>query len=174
MELPDEIAQAIGIQGLGNAASVMSRPAEEFGNDTSLEAAWAVKASEHADIYFNIVCSVDPKVLKLTPHDDEIYKQCRQQFPDLPVQKLNEDLIKSEPEKVKWRKFCMAFEGEVEDFSFATLLRLDAGEEYSQANTLVVPRVQFYAIELARNREGHNDGLRSRFKPQPRGKTGAR
>ena len=58
----------------------------------------------------------------------------------------------------------------MEDFSFATLLRLESGDEYSQSNTVVVPRVQFYAIELARNREGHNDQLKSKFKPQPRNK----
>ena len=35
MSIPDEIAQVLGVQGLGNAASVLSRPAEEFGNDVS-------------------------------------------------------------------------------------------------------------------------------------------
>ena len=59
----------------------------------------------------------------------------------------------------------------MEDFSFATLMRLDSSDEYSQNNTVVVPRVQFYAIELARNREGHNDSLKDKFKPQPRSKT---
>ncbi|XP_037092096.1 protein PBDC1-like [Pollicipes pollicipes] len=170
MALPDEIAQAIGIQGLGNAASVLSRPADEFGNDASLEAAWAVKASEHADVYFNIICSVDPKLLRLTPHDDEIYKRFREQFPELPVQKLTTDQIKNEEAKKEWRAFCNSFEGKVEDFSFATLLRLDSGDEYSQDNTEVVPRVQFYAVELARNREGHNDSVKLKFKPQPRAK----
>ncbi|XP_043222723.1 protein PBDC1-like [Amphibalanus amphitrite] len=170
MALPDEIAQAIGIQGMGNAASVLSRPAEEFGNDASLEAAWAVKASEHADVYFNIVCSVSPRLLRLTPHDEEIYTLFRKQFPDLTVQLLTEDLIKNEEAKKEWREFCNTFEGKVEDFSFATLLRLDSGDEYSQSNTVVVPRVQFYAIELARNREGHNDQLKDKFKPQPRTK----
>ena len=30
-------------------------------------------------------------------------------------------------------------------------------------------KIQFYAIELARNREGHNDKIRGKFKPKVRG-----
>lgn len=33
---------------------VLSRPAEEFGNDETLERLWAAKAMEHSDIYFNV------------------------------------------------------------------------------------------------------------------------
>lgn len=33
---------------------VLSRPAEEFGNDETLEHLWAAKAMEHSDIYFNV------------------------------------------------------------------------------------------------------------------------
>lgn len=33
---------------------MLSRPAEEFGNDPSLETMWAIKAYEHAEIYFNV------------------------------------------------------------------------------------------------------------------------
>jgi len=29
-----------------------------------------------------------------------------------------------------------------------------------------VPRVQFFAIEIARNREGHNEAFRQKFKQQ--------
>lgn len=51
----------------------------------------------------------------------------------------------------------------VEDHSFGTLLRLDCREDYSEANSTLVPRIQFYAIELARNREGHNNCIREKF-----------
>ena len=47
----------------------------------------------------------------------------------------------------------------VNDFNFATLMRLDASGDYSEANTIVVPRAQFIAIEIARNREGFNVNL---------------
>jgi hypothetical protein len=41
------------------------------------------------------LCSVDPKLLKLTPHDDNIYKTFREEFPDLKVDVLDEDGLKS-------------------------------------------------------------------------------
>lgn len=33
---------------------VLQRPAEEFDNDTVVEELWAMKAIEHAEIYFNV------------------------------------------------------------------------------------------------------------------------
>lgn len=146
-------------------SNVLSRPAEEFENDPSVEAMWAMKAMEHADVYFNILCSVDPKLLKLTPHDDQIYKAFRDTFPDLKVDKINEDELKSPEGKQKWRPFCEQFKDVVEDYSFGTLLRADCNEEYLQENTILTTRIQFYAIELARNREGLNDGIRGKYKP---------
>lgn len=46
-----------------------------------------------------------------------------------------------------------------EDFNFATLMRLNSHSDYKEENTIVVPRAQFLAIEVARNREGHNTDL---------------
>lgn len=56
----------------------------------------------------------------------------------------------------------------MDDFSFATLLRLDAGGDYSEENSIIVTKVQFYAVELARNREGNNSEIKGKFKPTPR------
>lgn len=64
----------------------------------------------------------------------------------------------------------MKFEKEVEDYSFATLVRLDPSEEYSEPNTILVTRIQFFCIEITRNREGQNDSIRTKFKPKPRAK----
>ena len=77
--------------------------------------------------------------------------------------------LKSTESKAKWREFCEAFK-HVEDYNFATLLRLDASLDYEENNTVIATKVQFYAIELARNREGHNDQIRKNFKPKPRKK----
>lgn len=41
-------------QALKYFQDVLSRPAEEFGNDETLEHLWAAKAMEHSDIYFNV------------------------------------------------------------------------------------------------------------------------
>ncbi|KAL1122890.1 hypothetical protein AAG570_003216 [Ranatra chinensis] len=114
---------------------------------------------------FQILCSVDPRILRLTPHDDLIYKTFREHFPDMKVAVLNEDEIKSPEGKVKWREFCEKFKSVVEDYSFGTLIRSDVDTEYSESNSILVTRIQFYAIELARNREGCNDHVRSKFKP---------
>ena len=42
---------------------------------------------------------MDPSILKLTPMDEEIYKQFREDFKDLKVDVLQEDDIKSEANK---------------------------------------------------------------------------
>lgn len=158
------VSNELGADGLIAGANVLNRPAEEFDNDPSVEALWAMKALEHAEVYFNILCSVDPKLLKLTPHDDNIYKTFREEFPDLKVDVLDEDGLKSFEAKQKWRPFCEKFKDVVEDYSFGTLLRLDHTGEYSEHNSILVTRIQFYAIELSRNREGLNDCIRSKFK----------
>ncbi|XP_012283541.1 protein PBDC1 [Orussus abietinus] len=147
-------------------SSVLSRPAEEFENDQTVEAMWAMKAWEHAEIYFNILCSVDPKLLRLSPHDDQIYKLFREVFPDLAVDVIKEDELKSNEGKHKWRPFCEQFKGIVEDYSFGTLLRADCKGDYSEQNSILTTRIQFYAIELARNREGLNDCIRDLYKPR--------
>lgn len=110
---------------------------------------------------FQILCSVDPKYLKLTPLDDIIYKVFREDFPNLKVNIIDENELKSEKGKAKWRPFCEKFKKCVEDYSFGTLLRSDASKDYTETNTILVTRIQFYAIELARNREGINDNLRN-------------
>lgn len=148
------------------SSSLLSRPAEEFDNDSSVEAMWAVKAIEHAEVYFNILCSVDPKLLRLTPHDNQIYKAFKDTFPDIEVDKIDEDKLKSSEGKAKWRPFCEQFKDVVEDYNFGTLLRADCTGDYSEENSIFTTRIQFYAIELARNREGFNDGVREKYKPK--------
>uniref|UniRef100_A0A8D8UN51 Protein PBDC1 n=1 Tax=Cacopsylla melanoneura TaxID=428564 RepID=A0A8D8UN51_9HEMI len=160
-----QISPNVGAGELVAGASVLSRPADEFVNDPSLEAVWVSKAVDHAEVYFNILCSVDPKILRLTAHDDFILKTFREQFPDMKVDVLIEDEMKSPEGKVKWREFCEKFKDVVEDYNFGTLLRLDSKGEYSEENTMLSTRIQFYAIELARNKEGLNDSIRNNFKP---------
>ncbi|ODM98768.1 Protein PBDC1 [Orchesella cincta] len=142
------------------AASYLTRPAEEYVNDANVETMWAVKAGEDAEIHFNLLCSADPKLLKLGEEDDRIYSKFREQFPNFQVDIVDVDSLKSKEAKEKWRKFCEELK-DVEDFSFGTLLRLKAQEEYSEENTILVTRIQFLAIEIARNREGANDAVYS-------------
>lgn len=106
-------------------------------------------------------------MLKLTPVDDTIYKIFREEFPTLDVRIINEDELKCTKGKAKWRPFCERFKKVVEDYSYGTLLRADASKDYTQENSMLVTRIQFYAIELARNREGINDDIRWKFRPKP-------
>lgn len=45
----------------------------------------------------------------------------------------------------------------MESYNFGTLIRKNAHEDYNEKNSFIVIRIQFYAIELARNKEGLND-----------------
>jgi len=126
---------------------------------------------EHADVYWNLLCAVDPALLKLSgsrESDDTIYKDFKESFPGLTVVKFVEDDLKSDKAKVAWREFCERYK-EMEDYNQGTLLRLDSGQEYSEANTTISVKIQFWAVEIARNREGHNSHVRKNFKPVPRG-----
>lgn len=117
-----------------------------------------------SNVILQILCSVDPKLLHLTPFDDTIYKIFREEFPKLDVKVIDENEMKSDDGKTKWRPYCERFKNLIEDYSYGTLLRSDATKDYSEQNSMLVTRIQFYAIELARNKEGINDIIRDKFK----------
>ncbi|XP_068190316.1 protein PBDC1 [Antennarius striatus] len=148
---------SLGPQGAAAAAHALSLPGEAYGNDSRVEVMWAMKAYNHAEVYFNLISSVDPKFLKLTKMDDKIYESFREVFKDLDIRLLREDDLKSDKAKEVWRPFCNQFEGLVEDFNYGTLLRLDCEKDYSEKNTIFATRIQFFAVEIARNREGYNN-----------------
>uniref|UniRef100_A0A4W5ML21 Polysaccharide biosynthesis domain containing 1 n=1 Tax=Hucho hucho TaxID=62062 RepID=A0A4W5ML21_9TELE len=147
---------SLGVEGATAAAHALSLPAEAYGNDPQLEVMWAMKAYNHAEIYFNLISSVDPSNLKLTKVDDRIYTSFRESFSDLNIKNLDPDMLKTADAKEKWRPFCNQFDGVVEDFNYGTLLRLDCEKDYTEENTIFATRIQFFAIEIARNREGFN------------------
>ncbi|ESO98343.1 hypothetical protein LOTGIDRAFT_114503, partial [Lottia gigantea] len=124
-----------------------------------VELQWAIQASNHAETYFNIITAVDPTTLKLTKYDDEIYKKFKDEFPDFKIDVIDTEQLKSPEAKLKWRPFCEEFK-EVEDYNYGSLLRLDATKDYSESNSIFALRIQFLAIEIARNREGLNSNLR--------------
>lgn len=113
-----------------------------------------------------LLCSVDPKLLKLTPYDDQIYHTFREDFPNFNVGKINENELKNPSAKHKWRTFIEKF-NKLEDYSYGTLMRADASQDFGEHNSILVLRIQFWAIEIARNREGFNDKIRYTYKPQP-------
>ncbi|EEB95228.1 hypothetical protein MPER_05836, partial [Moniliophthora perniciosa FA553] len=106
---------------------------------------------------------VPPKELKLTKIDDEIYEDTMATFPELAepphdnLTKLDEDWMKSPDGKERWRQFINRYETKIQDYNFGSLIRTDARAEYGERNTIFVTRIQFYAIEISRNRLGLND-----------------
>eukprot|EP00092_Neocalanus_flemingeri_P037837 GFUD01041187.1.p1 GENE.GFUD01041187.1~~GFUD01041187.1.p1 ORF type:complete len:205 (-),score=73.66 GFUD01041187.1:137-751(-) len=162
--------QGVGAEGLLAAQSVLGAPSDMVGNDGRVEELWAMKAIEHAEVYFNLLCSVEPARLKLSGSqelDDQIYKDFKESFPDLNIAKLTEEDIKNAEAKVAWREFSNRYK-HVEDFSLGSLVRMDSSKDYSEENTMLSIKIQFFAIEIARNRDGLNDSLRGNFKPTPR------
>lgn len=128
-------------------------------NHPDIEKQWAVKAMHQAETYFKLLQAVDPRKVKLTRLDDEIYNHFRSEFPDLDLKelKVNQD-FKSEAAKEKWRQFLLKYE-KVADYNFGTLLRIKYDDDYTEENSFFVTRMQFYAIEIARNREGVQFGI---------------
>ncbi|KAG8216230.1 polysaccharide biosynthesis-domain-containing protein [Butyriboletus roseoflavus] len=132
-------------------------------NLIEIEKQFAVKAVEHAQTYWNLLEKIPPRELKLSKLDDEIFEHTVTTFPEFNAEghekllKLDEDWLKSGEGKKKWRDFINQYETKVKDFNFGSLIRTDATKEYSETNTIFVTRMQFYAIEIARNRLGLND-----------------
>eukprot|EP00088_Acartia_fossae_P018401 TRINITY_DN20633_c0_g1_i1.p1 TRINITY_DN20633_c0_g1~~TRINITY_DN20633_c0_g1_i1.p1 ORF type:complete len:209 (+),score=31.82 TRINITY_DN20633_c0_g1_i1:28-654(+) len=160
----------VGAEGLLAAQSVLAGEPDSYGNDSRVEQLWAMKAMDHAEVYFNLLCSVEPSRLKLTGNledDDVLYNEFRSTFPNLDIGKLKESDLKSEANKEIWRTFSENHK-HIEDYSLGSLLRLDSSLDYSEENTIIAVKVQFLAIEIARNREGFNNEIRGKYKATPR------
>ena len=136
--------------------------AENADNLEEIEMQFAVKAVQQAETYWSLLEKIFGSKLKLTKHDDDIFNQLLEDFPEFKepsnVAVIREEDMKSTSGKARWRAFCEKF-NEIEDYNFGTLLRLKANEEYSQDGTMFAVRIQFYAIEIARNRYGLNDWI---------------
>ncbi|CAL2027476.1 hypothetical protein CAEBREN_10241 [Caenorhabditis brenneri] len=129
----------------------------KYVNDESIEMAWAMKAGERAEVHMNLIMRCDTKVLRLNKHQDLILTAFRKSFPDLDVVEVTTSLLKDNGAKEIWREFCEQFKETVDDYSMGTLMRCHAAKAYSPDNTVVVPRIIYLAIEMARNVEGVNE-----------------
>ncbi|KAJ9150441.1 hypothetical protein NKR23_g3740 [Pleurostoma richardsiae] len=134
--------------------------AEEADNLEDIEKQFAVKAVQQMQTYWAILEKVKGSSLRLTKMDDDIYDHLMRDFPDFdPAEPIDEEKMKSKEGKKRWREFMMAYEKKIEDYNFGTLVRKSPKDEYDQHTTIFVPRMQFYAIEIARNRKGLNDWI---------------
>ncbi|KAE8147971.1 putative polysaccharide biosynthesis protein [Aspergillus avenaceus] len=140
----------------------MSKPfdPETAENFEDMEKQFAVKAVEHLMTYWSILEKVPGSQLRLTKMDNEILESFKNEFPDFdPAEPLNEDQMKSKAGKEKWRNWVNQYEKTIDDFNFGTMLRTSPKVEYDQDTTIFAVRMQFYAVEIARNRAGLNDWI---------------
>ncbi|KAL5362076.1 putative polysaccharide biosynthesis protein [Aspergillus floccosus] len=140
----------------------MSKPfdPETAENLEDMEKQFAVKAVEHLMTYWSILEKVPGSKLRLTKMDDEIHEHFMKEFPDFdPAATIDEDQMKSKEGKEKWRNWINQYEGKINDFNFGTMLRSSPKVEYDKDTTIFAMRMQFYAIEIARNRAGLNDWI---------------
>ncbi|EIW71163.1 hypothetical protein TREMEDRAFT_27063 [Tremella mesenterica DSM 1558] len=136
---------------------------ETAGNAAEIEQQFAVKTVEHLETYEKLITSLPPNKLKLTPIDDEIHEHFLTHFPEYKwedaLRNLDEDEMKSSHGKEKWRHFIQVYEKKLKDYNFGTLVRKDSEKLYSEENSILVTRIQFFAIEISRNRAGLNDKI---------------
>ncbi|KAL3421355.1 PBDC1-like protein [Phlyctema vagabunda] len=133
---------------------------DEADNLEDIEKQFAVKAVQHMSTYWAILEKVRGSQLRLTKIDDEILEHLKADFPEFdPAATINEDEMKNKAGKERWRKFMMAYEKKVDDYNFGTIVRTNPKFDYGNEETIFVPRMQFYAIEIARNRLGLNDWI---------------
>lgn len=110
--------------------------------------------------YWSILEKLPGSKLRLTKIDDEILEHFNREFPDFDLKAtINEDDMKSKAGKEKWRNFINEYEKKIEDYNFGAMLRANPATEYGEKETIFAVRMQFYAIEIARNRAGLNDWI---------------
>lgn len=112
--LPSTSAEDYGNDVKQKEMNFFSPNRKSFLFQPRLEQQWAVKAFQHAETYFQVrkihekiffnfpfnfsfqlLKVLDPKLLKLTPHDNQIYKRFREMFPTLRIDVLEEETLKS-------------------------------------------------------------------------------
>lgn len=138
-------------------------PDARIENERSIEERWAETAAKYAEIIEKLLVSAGRKSIdhlhrmRFTPMDNEIYKIFRTAFPELDVKRVDVASLKSAEAKAKWYMILESWKDSLKDYNIGTLLRIDCAVPLSPENSCIVPRSQFYCIEIARCREGLND-----------------
>ncbi|BGP36194.1 hypothetical protein JCM10450v2_000092 [Rhodotorula kratochvilovae] len=159
--------------GSGGGGGIPSNfDAENAQNDEGIEMQFAVMCMEQAEVYFGLITKIKPSELKrLTKWDDEIVEAFLAAFPEYDdadkLRLLSEEEIKSPAGKRRWRDFMMPFAKKIDEYNFGTLIRLDCTKDYTQENSMFGYRLQFYALEILRNRKGLNDAVWQKVQDDP-------
>lgn len=150
------------MESMANTAGPIPKDfnAEDAANMEDMEKQFAVKVVQHMQTYWSILEKVKGSALRLTKMDDDIYAHLQEAFPEFdPAKTIDEDEMKSKTGKQRWRDFMMQYEKKIDDYNFGTMVRNNPKAEYDEDTTIFVPRMQFYAVEIARNKKGLNDWI---------------
>lgn len=138
-------------------------PDVKIGNDEGIEKRWAEMAVRYTSTIEKLLVAAGRRSLdhlhrfRFTPIDNDIYKKFRMIFPDMDVCRLDIAKLKSPEEKQKWYFILESWKTVLKEYDMGTLIRIDAEKPFGPTNSCVVPRSQFYCIEIARCREAIND-----------------
>ncbi|VDM40041.1 unnamed protein product [Toxocara canis] len=131
-------------------AAQLTQDVQQYANDPSCEVAWACKAAERASIHMNLLLGCNTVELSLNKQHAAIYECFREMFPEMNVENVAEADLKGE-NKMKWFTFCERFKDSVEEYNLGTILRMRADGAYSEENTIIVPKVQYFLYHLNLN-----------------------
>merc|ERR1711935_1182349 len=116
-------------------AAALQGDAKDYSNTQDVEAAWAARAFQQAEIHMKLLCSVGPERMKFTKIDQELYDSFRATFPDFDIDQIDEEKMKNKEGKEKWREWCEQYKDTVQDYNFGSLLRLNPTEDYTEKNS---------------------------------------
>merc|ERR1712193_227155 len=126
-------------------AAALQGDAKDYSNTQDVEAAWAARAFQQAEIHMKLLTAVGPEKMKFTQIDQELYESFRENFPDFNIETVDEESMKNKEGKEKWRNRCEQYK--------------ERADDYTEKNSCFALRVQFLAIEIARNKEGKNQKI---------------
>ncbi|ELU38339.1 hypothetical protein AG1IA_07641 [Rhizoctonia solani AG-1 IA] len=108
------------------------------------------EAVGHAQTYWQLLEAVPPVALKM---DDEIYNDFIEQFPEYKqdpskIEIIDEDELKSKDNKPRWHKFMTAYDKKIQDYTFGSLLRRNAKDDYTEQNTMFGEHSHRYLFDI--------------------------
>ncbi|CBY42817.1 unnamed protein product [Oikopleura dioica] len=139
------------------------------------DADWLPKAFSQAQIHIKLLLAVGPDELKFSPLDEAIYQSFRREFPIFEVGLVEDDLheaMQTGNASKQWIDWVLEWKDKVKDWDQGSLLRKDPNQDYISGNTTFCIRIQFLAIEIARNKEKFNHKIVEEAQKQASGSSG--
>ncbi|GIY53745.1 protein PBDC1 [Caerostris extrusa] len=106
--------------------------ASKYVNDPTIELLWSKQAIDHMETHYNLITSIPPQQLKLSPHDDRIYDAFIGQFPSFKLDKLEIESLKSEEKANRFLILTFQFISSIYYFPNFKLDKLEIESEESK------------------------------------------